>query len=78
MAVETMERVDVPVAGTRLRVEVLFLDLTTCTRCLGADRGSAEELLTGCCQIELDRRGDITSYRSRGGSCDCRTAKAVE
>jgi hypothetical protein len=32
MAVETMEHVDVPVARTRLRVEFLLLDQTTCTR----------------------------------------------
>jgi RNA polymerase sigma-70 factor (ECF subfamily) len=41
-------------------------------------RTQLKGLLTACCQIEFDRRGDITSYRSRGGSCDCRTAKAVE
>jgi hypothetical protein len=28
--------------------------------------------------VEKMGPGDITSYRSRGGSGDCRTAKAVE
>jgi hypothetical protein len=62
MAVETMGPGDMPVARTRLRVEFLFLDLTTCTRCLGADRsleralGVVREVLeaTGV-EVELDK-----------------------
>ena len=42
-------------------------------------RGRAElkELLTDCCEIELDRRGGVSSYRPFGGSCDCRTETPV-
>lgn len=35
-------------------------------------RAQLKELLVDCCEIELDRRGGITSYEPRGGSCDCR------
>jgi hypothetical protein len=35
-------------------------------------RAQLRELLTACCEIELDRRGGITSYRARG-ACDCGT-----
>jgi RNA polymerase sigma-70 factor, ECF subfamily len=37
-------------------------------------RVQLKELLTACCQVDLDRRGDITSYTPRGGACDCRIA----
>jgi hypothetical protein len=38
MAVMTIGTGERPGARTGLRIEFLFLDLTTCTRCLGADR----------------------------------------
>jgi len=38
MAVETNARAHAPQTSDRLEIEFLFLDLTTCTRCLGADR----------------------------------------
>jgi Domain of unknown function (DUF2703) len=38
MAVETIARTHAAPAPDRLRIEFLFLDLTSCTRCLGADR----------------------------------------
>jgi len=34
-------------------------------------RAQLKELLLDCCEIELDRRGGITSYKPRGGPCDC-------
>ncbi len=37
-------------------------------------RVQLRELLVGCCEIELDRRGSITSYRPRLTPCDCRSA----
>jgi hypothetical protein len=42
-------------------------------------RGRAElkELLTDCCEIELDRRGGVSSYRPLGGTCDCRAETPV-
>ena len=42
-------------------------------------RGRAElkELLTDCCEIELDRRGGVSSYRPFGGTCDCRAETPV-
>jgi hypothetical protein len=38
MAVETDARAHAAQSSDRLRIEFLFLDLTKCTRCLGADR----------------------------------------
>jgi hypothetical protein len=38
MAVETSARSHAALTSDRLRIEFLFLDLTSCTRCLGADR----------------------------------------
>ena len=37
-------------------------------------RVQLRELLIGCCEIELDRRGAITSYQPRRSPCDCRRA----
>ncbi|HWM10529.1 MAG TPA: RNA polymerase sigma factor SigZ [Solirubrobacteraceae bacterium] len=37
-------------------------------------RAQLKELLIACCQVDLDRRGDITSYTPRSGACDCRNA----
>jgi RNA polymerase sigma-70 factor (ECF subfamily) len=36
-------------------------------------RAQLGELLVSCCEIELDRRGGITSYQPRRDPCDCRT-----
>ena len=36
-------------------------------------RAQLRELLVGCCEIELDRRGTITGYQPRGAQCDCRS-----
>ena len=32
-------------------------------------RGQLKDLLLACCHIELDRRGGVTAYHSRPGSC---------
>ena len=40
-------------------------------------RAQLKELLTACCEIELDRRGGIRSYRPLDGTCDCRTQTPV-
>jgi RNA polymerase sigma-70 factor (ECF subfamily) len=37
-------------------------------------RTQLKELLVGCCEIELDSRGAITSYEPRRAPCDCRSA----
>ena len=37
-------------------------------------RVQLRDLLVGCCEIELDRRGAITSYEPRRSPCDCRRA----
>jgi RNA polymerase sigma-70 factor (ECF subfamily) len=34
-------------------------------------RTQLRDLLVGCCEIELDRRGAITSYQPRRNPCDC-------
>jgi RNA polymerase sigma-70 factor (ECF subfamily) len=34
-------------------------------------RGQLKELLVGCCEIELDRRGGVTSYEPRRRPCGC-------
>jgi len=36
-------------------------------------RAQLRELLSACCEIELDRRGGVSSYRPLGGPCDCRS-----
>jgi hypothetical protein len=38
MGVETIDRAEASRTGNRLRIDLLFLDLTTCSRCLGANR----------------------------------------
>jgi RNA polymerase sigma-70 factor, ECF subfamily len=40
-------------------------------------RSQLRDLLVGCCEIEVDRRGAITSYEPRRTPCDCRSATAV-
>ena len=40
-------------------------------------RAQLKELLTACCEIELDRRGGVRSYRPLRGTCDCRTEPPV-
>jgi RNA polymerase sigma-70 factor (ECF subfamily) len=40
-------------------------------------RAQLKELLVDCCEIELDRRGGITSYEPRGGACDCRPSRST-
>ena len=40
-------------------------------------RAQLKDLLTACCEIELDRRGGIRSYRPVRGTCDCRTEPPV-
>ena len=37
-------------------------------------RAQLRELLQGCCEIELDRRGAITRYAPRRTPCTCRSA----
>jgi len=37
-------------------------------------RAQLRDLLVGCCEIELDRRGGITSYQPRHDPCDCHSA----
>jgi RNA polymerase sigma-70 factor, ECF subfamily len=34
-------------------------------------RRQLQNVLTACCEIELDRRRSLASYRPRNGSCDC-------
>jgi RNA polymerase sigma-70 factor, ECF subfamily len=40
-------------------------------------RAQLKRLLTACCEIELDRRGGVRSYRPLGGACDCRAETPV-
>jgi RNA polymerase sigma-70 factor (ECF subfamily) len=40
-------------------------------------RVQLKELLTACCEIELDRRGAVRSYRPLGGTCACRIETPV-
>jgi len=44
MAVETKAPTHAAPTSETLRIDFLFLDLTTCTRCLGADRSLASAL----------------------------------
>ncbi len=34
-------------------------------------RRQLKQVLTDCCEIEVDRRQSISDYRPRSGSCDC-------
>jgi RNA polymerase sigma-70 factor (ECF subfamily) len=36
-------------------------------------RRQLKQVLTDCCEIELDRRRSVTGYRPRRASCDCGT-----
>jgi RNA polymerase sigma-70 factor, ECF subfamily len=40
-------------------------------------RAQLKELLTACCEVELDRRGGVRSYRPLRGPCDCRSGTPV-
>jgi RNA polymerase sigma-70 factor, ECF subfamily len=40
-------------------------------------RDELKELLTACCEIELDRRGGVRSYRPHRGPCDCHAGAPV-
>jgi RNA polymerase sigma-70 factor, ECF subfamily len=58
--VEAAHRLEISVSGAKVRVQ--------------RGRGKLKELLLDCCHVELDRRGGITEYHARGGSCRrCRT-----
>jgi RNA polymerase sigma-70 factor (ECF subfamily) len=37
-------------------------------------RAQLKDMLLACCEIELDRRAGITSYRPRAGTCACRSS----
>jgi RNA polymerase sigma-70 factor, ECF subfamily len=40
-------------------------------------RVELRKLLTACCQVEQDSRGDISGYTPHRGACDCRAATPV-
>jgi RNA polymerase sigma-70 factor (ECF subfamily) len=54
--VEAAHRVGISVSGMKARVQ--------------RGRSQLKTLLLECCHVELDRRGRITEYRARGGSCE--------
>jgi RNA polymerase sigma-70 factor (ECF subfamily) len=57
---EAARRLEISVSGAKARVQ--------------RGRAQLRELLLDCCQVELDRRGGITQYQPRSGSCErCRT-----
>jgi RNA polymerase sigma-70 factor, ECF subfamily len=59
--IEAARRLGISVSGAKARVQ--------------RGRAQLKTLLLDCCHVELDRRGGITEYRARRGSCDrCRTA----
>ena len=58
---EAARRLGISVSGAKTRVQ--------------RGRAQLKTLLLDCCHVELDRRGGITEYRARRGSCErCRTA----
>ena len=65
--------------GSRRRRAAAQLGLSSSGMKSRVQRGRAQlkELLTACCEIELDRRGAVRSYRPLGGTCDCRTETPV-
>ena len=59
--IEAARRLGISVSGAKARVQ--------------RGRAQLRTLLLDCCHVELDRRGAITDYRARRGSCErCRTA----
>ena len=60
---EAAARVGVSVSGMKSRVQ--------------RARGQLRDLLIGCCEIELDRRGAVTAYEPRRGACGCRDASIL-
>jgi RNA polymerase sigma-70 factor (ECF subfamily) len=59
--IEAARRLGISVSGAKARVQ--------------RGRAQLRTLLLDCCHVELDRRGVITDYRVRSGSCErCRTA----
>ena len=59
--IEAAHRLGISVSGAKARVQ--------------RGRAQLRTLLLDCCHVELDRRGGITEYSARVGSCDsCRTA----
>ena len=57
---EAAQRLEISVSGAKARVQ--------------RGRAQLKELLLDCCHVELDRRGGITEYQPRSGSCQrCRT-----
>jgi RNA polymerase sigma-70 factor, ECF subfamily len=59
--IEAARRLGISVSGAKARVQ--------------RGRGQLKSLLLDCCHVELDRRGGITEYRARTGSCErCSTA----
>jgi RNA polymerase sigma-70 factor, ECF subfamily len=59
--IEAAQRLDISVSGAKARVQ--------------RGRAQLRTLLLACCHVELDRRGAITDYRARSGSCErCRSA----
>ena len=40
-------------------------------------RAQLKELFTACCEIELDRRGGVQSYRPLSARCDCRPTTRI-
>jgi RNA polymerase sigma-70 factor, ECF subfamily len=58
--VAAAHRLGISVSGAKARVQ--------------RGRAQLKEVLLDCCHVELDRRGGITEYHARGGSCQrCRT-----
>jgi RNA polymerase sigma-70 factor (ECF subfamily) len=59
--IEAARRLGISVSGAKARVQ--------------RGRAQLRTLLLDCCHVELDRRGAITDYRARQGSCErCRAA----
>ncbi len=64
VALTTFEGVSQVEAAKRLGISVSGMKSRT-------QRGRARirDLLLGCCEIEVDRRGGVAAFRSRNGSC---------
>jgi predicted DNA-binding protein (UPF0251 family) len=56
--VEAAARLGLSISGMKSRVQ--------------RARAELRKLLTACCEVDLDRRGDISGYTPRNGACDCR------
>ncbi len=69
---EAVELVDIVGLGQREYAERVGLSLSGAESRVQRGRRMLEELVRGCCDIELDARGNVIGYQRRHCGPDCR------